>query len=99
MGDYVVSVKRVRDYNGEECEPYWEYASYDRYAGAMSSGCPCFDYLNHAITYDSVEEAEEKFKYWWKYYIQGHSNFQRNYDASTLAIRKINFSTKKKLEV
>lgn len=42
MGDYVISIKRVRNYSGEECEPYWEYASYDRYAGAMSLGVSLF---------------------------------------------------------
>ena len=99
MGDYVISIKRVRNYSGEECEPYWEYTSYDRYAGALSSGYPCFDHLNHAIKYNSVKEAEESFKSWWSGFVYGHRNYHLDYDISTLAIRKITFNTKKKLEV
>ena len=30
---FVISILRVRDYCGNNCEPYWEFASYDNYAG------------------------------------------------------------------
>lgn len=99
MRDYVISIKRIRDYSGNLAEPYWEYASYDRYAGAMSSGYPVFDHLAHAVSFDSIEEAEEAFPNWWKNFVYGNSNYEQEYDISTLAIRKINFSTKKKLTV
>ena len=97
---YVISILRVKDYAGNTCEPYWEYASYDNYAGSMSSGYPCFsDVLGHAEIYSSVEEAEEKFGKWWDEFTSGCSNYRSKYDIKSLGIRKIIFSTKKKLEV
>ncbi len=98
---YVISVLRVKDYTGNDCEPYWEYASYDRYAGGMSSGFPCFSsVLGHAERYSSVKEAEEKFPDWWKGFTYGGSDeYRRNYDLKSLGIRKMVFNTKKKLTV
>lgn len=97
---YVISILRVKDYTGNKCEPYWEYTSYDNYAGSMSSGCPCFsDVLGHAEIYSSVEEAEEKFHKWWDGFTSGCNNYRSKYDIKSLGIRKIIFSTKKKLEV
>lgn len=90
---FVISVKRVRNCWGDKCEPYWEYTSYDNYAGAMSSGYPCFDRLNHAITYDSMKDAEEKFKKWWRTFRSANSNIAERYDLSTLGVREMRLST------
>ena len=90
---FVISIKRVRDYLGNKCEPYSEYASYDRYAGSFSTGYPCFDRIEHAITFDSIEDAEQKFEKWWKDFVYGHSNYAKDYDISTLCIRELKLNT------
>lgn len=99
--NYVISIKRVKNYVGEKLEtPEWEYASYDRYAGSMSSGYPCFDgFIGHAIRFASVEEAEKEFPKWFKDFAYGHSRYQEDYDMDSLAIRKITFVTKRRLPV
>lgn len=97
---YVISILRVKDSFGNDCEPYWEYASYDRYVGSVSSGFPCFSSeLGHAERYSSVKEAEEKFIDWWKWFTYSRKNYQRYYDLESLGIRKMVFNTKKKLTV
>lgn len=97
---YVISILRVKDYAGNDCEPYWEYASYDNYAGGMSSGFPCFSsVLGHAERYSSVKEAEEKFNKWWDGFTYGCSDYRSKYDIKSLGIRKMVFNTKKKLKV
>ena len=97
---YVISILRVKDYKGDNCEPYWEYASYDNYAGSMSSGYACFSsVLGQAEKYSSVEEAEEKFSKWWDELTSVFRNYRSKYDIESLGIRKMIFSTKKKLEV
>ena len=61
---YVVSLKRVVNYLGERLkddEQYFEYMQFDRYAGSMSTGYPCFGDLMHAERYDSVDEAKQAF--------------------------------------
>lgn len=49
--------------------------------------------LNHAITFNSVEEAEEKFKAWSKGLIGFRSD---DYDLSSLAIMQVAILLKKK---
>ena len=49
--------------------------------------------LNHAITFNSVEEAEEKFKAWSKGLIGFRSD---DYDLSSLAIMQVAILPKKK---
>lgn len=90
---FVISILRVGDYCGNNCEPYWEFASYDNYAGSFSTGYPCFDGLMHAITFDSTEDAEQKFEKWWKDFVYGHSNYTKDYDISTLGIRELKLDT------
>lgn len=87
---YVISIKRVRDYDPYPekkllAKPVWEYASFDRYAGSMSSGLPVFDsYRPHAHEFRSVEAAKE----WWinnkRYILERPEDF----DLSSVAIRK-----------
>ena len=90
----VIAVLRIRDYSNKECEPYWEFASYDQYAGSFSSGYPCFDNnLVHAITFKNVADAEDRFKRWWKDYVLGHSGYDRSYDMSTLCIKELKLET------
>ena len=96
--DYVVSVKVIKGYNGKELKPeeqYYEYFSYDRYAGSMSSGYPCFDCLNHAERFESVEEAEKTFNNC-KKDLELTTSMSK-IDLSTIAIRKIVVKTKKML--
>lgn len=89
---YVVSIKRTRDCTGEllsEDKQYWEYASYDRYAGSFSTGYPCFGSLNHAEKFENEGQAKE----WWeksKNFVT--SRMEIDYDFSTLAIRKMVFA-------
>ena len=48
--NYVISIKRVKSYDGTpipEDEQYFEYAGLDRYSGAMSTGYPVFLSKNH----------------------------------------------------
>lgn len=97
---YVISILRVRDYSGNKCEPYWEYASYDTHAGSLSTGYPCFDSLTYANHYSSVEDAEDQFPKWWEDFVYGHSTrYKQDYDIKSLGIRKVIFNTKKKLTV
>ena len=94
---YVIGIKRIKDYSGNSVkEPFLCYASYDKYAGSMSTGYPVFDnYLGHAITSSSVEEAEEKFETWFK----GLIGFKPDdYDLDSLAIMEIAVLPKKKLK-
>ena len=93
---YVIGIKRIKDYSGNSVkEPLLCYASYDRYAGSGSTGYPVFDNeLNHAITFSSVEEAEEKFKIWAEGLIGFKSDY---YDLDSLAIMQIAIAPKKKL--
>lgn len=85
---YVISVKRIRYCTGEQIpeeQQYWEYASYDNHAGSFSSGYPCFDNINCAENFKTIENA----KAWWeefKRYLT--SVYEKDYDFSTIAIRK-----------
>lgn len=85
---YVVSIKRIRDHTGEqlaEDKQYWEYASYDRYAGSFSTGYPCFSGINHAENFETVEKAKE----WWEGFKKYTTNrYEKDYDFSTVAVRK-----------
>ncbi len=92
---YVIGIKRIRDYSGKPVkEPFLCYASYDKYADHWSTGYPVFDNeLNHAITFNSVEEVEEKFKAWSKGLIGFKSD---DYDLSSLAIMQVAILPKKK---
>ena len=96
---YVISVKRIVDYGGnilDSHEQYFEYFMYDRYSGSMSTGYPCFGRLHNAERFESVEKAIETFNkqlHGLKLTVRAHQ-----YDMSTLAVRKISFSTKAKLQ-
>ena len=51
IANYVVSVKRIVDHLGnpiKEEDQYYEYMSYDKYAGSMSTGYPCWGYLRRS---------------------------------------------------
>ena len=89
----VISILRVKDYCGKDCEPYWEYASYDIYSGSFSTGYPCFSNIKQAIKFDSIEDAEQKFDKWWRDFVHGHSSYRANYDMSTLGIRELKLNT------
>lgn len=93
---YVIGIKRIKDYSGNLVkEPFLCYASYDKYADHWSTGYPVFDNeLNHAITFNSVEEAEEKFKAWAEGLIGFKSDY---YDLDSLAIMQVAIVHKKKL--
>ena len=93
---YVIGIKRIRDYSSKPVkESFLCYASYDKYADHWSTGYPVFDNeLNHAITFNSVEEAEEKFKAWAEGLIGFKSDY---YDLDSLAIMQVAIVHKKKL--
>ena len=92
---YVIGIKRIKDYSGNSVkEPFLCYASYDKYAGSMSTGYPVFDnYLGHAITFSSVEGAEEKFETWSKGLIGLKPD---DYDLDSLAIMQVAIVPRKK---
>ena len=57
MRTYVISVKRTKNYIGNqltEGNQYWEYAQYDDHAGSFSTGYPCFGGETYAETFDSM---------------------------------------------
>ena len=93
---YVIGIKRIKDYSGNPVkEPFLCYASYDKYAGSWSTDYPVFDNeLNHAIIFNSEEEAEENFKVWAEGLIGFKSDY---YDLDSLAIMQIAIAPKKKL--
>ena len=87
---YVISAQRLISYTGKKLEnPEWEYAQYDDFGG-YASGYPCLGSLYHAIKFNSVEEAEE-----WLYKNKKYLGLDKNYNLSSLGIRKmeIKFTT------
>lgn len=101
MNSYVISIKRIKDYQGKPLEtPEWEYAGYDRYSGSMSTGYPCFtNYLGYAEKFKSAEAAKETLPKWIKDFMYPTKSLDNAYDWSSLAIRKIVFHTVEKLNV
>ena len=90
--NYVISVKRTKNYNNEalkEEEQYFEYVGFDNHSGPMSTGYPCFTLECHAHRFDTEDAA----KAWWdknKDIISRTTNLRR-YDLSTLAVRKVSY--------
>ena len=85
MKTYVMSVKRTKNYIGNqlaEGNQYWEYAQYDNYAGSFSTGYPRFGSERYAETFDSIEKAREWF------YEESQYLKDNNHDWTTLAIRE-----------
>lgn len=78
---YVIAIKRIRDYYDKEPIERWEFAQYDEHAGSFSSGYPVFGPEHYAITFDSIEFAET----WWKRNSQ-YIYYNNNYDLSTLNV-------------
>ena len=82
---YVISVKRIRYCTGEQIpeeQQYWEYASYDNY------DCSCFDNINRAEDFKTIENA----KAWWEEFKRYLTCvYEKDYDFSTIAIRKLVF--------
>lgn len=101
MNAYIISIKRIKDYNGKPLsEPEWEYASYDRYAGSMSTGYPCFtSCIGYANKFKSADAARESLSDWLKDFMYPTKRLDDSYDWSSLAIRKIVFHTIEKLNV
>ena len=101
MNPYVISIKRIKDYQGKPLEtPEWEYAGYDRYSGSMSTGYPCFtSYIGHASTFKSVNDAKEILPKWIKDFMYPTHTLNDSYDWSSLAIRKIVFHTADKIDI
>ena len=96
MKTYVISVKRTKNYIGNqlaEGNQYWEYAQYDDHAGSFSTGYPCFGGETYAETFDSIEKAREWF------YKESQYLKDNNHDWTTLAIRERVYKTKEKLVI
>lgn len=93
---FVISIKRIRKYNGEKLndkDQYWEYGMYDRYAGSFSTGYPCFGNLSNSEKFKTVEEARK----WWNSCKKNLRYDAKDYDRSTLGIRECIFKTVEKL--
>lgn len=91
---YVISIKRVKAYIGDEDlkNPEWEYPYF-------FSGWLIFGSRTGTKEFMSVEEAEN----WWNENARFLSEHFENYDLSSLAIRKetvvTTYSAEKKLHV
>lgn len=76
---YVIAIKQIRDYYGNPTEK-WLFAQYDDHCGSYSSGYPIFSDEHHAITFNSVKEAQE----WWN---RNSKDIRLDkYDLSTLSV-------------
>lgn len=92
---YVISVKRVKDYNCNDLkkeDQYYEYLGIDRY-----TGYPCFFDVNCCKTFSTVEKAKEYFCEIKKYLDIENYNC---YDLSTLGVRRriVKYKTQCRLE-
>lgn len=59
---FVISVKRLFDYLGNKLDkPEYEYFGYDKYAGSLSTGYPCWQDFYHAETFETAEEAKDVY--------------------------------------
>lgn len=92
---YVVSVKRVKDYNCNDLkkeDQYYEYLGIDPY-----TGYPCFLSDNCCKTFSTVEKAKEYFCE-----IKKYLDIEKNnrYDLSTLGVRQriVKYKTQCRLE-
>lgn len=84
---YVISVKRVKDYNCNDLkkeDQYYEYLGIDRY-----TGYPCFLGDNCCKTFSTVEKAKEFFEECF-YAIKKYLDIEGSncYDVSTLGVRQ-----------
>jgi hypothetical protein len=93
---YVISIKRIKNYKGEPIEGEFNYAGLDTHAGSLSTGYPIFcSWVANAERFSSVEEAKK----WWETNSKHMLGLNvSHYDMSTLAIRKIIYKTFEKLE-
>lgn len=101
---YVISVKRIKSYNRVDLPEegqFWEYAMNDSYAGAMSTGYPCWGSEKYANTFSSIEEAKEWFEGCKLYLVERYSGTinQYDYDWSTLGIRRVIYKTEEMLHI
>lgn len=88
MNNYVLAIKRIRDYLGGRLEnPIWEYATYDNFSGPMSSGYPIFADIRHAIFFKTREKAAEWFEQ------NCRDMVLSDYDKSTLCVQEMAFKT------
>lgn len=92
---YVISVKRVKDYNCNDLkkeDQYYEYLGIDKY-----TGYPCFFSDSWCKTFSTVEKAKEYF-----YEIKKYLYIENNncYDLSTLGVRQkiVKYKTQCRLE-
>lgn len=97
--EYLLSMKRIKDYGGnlfDTEKQHYEYASYDIYASSRSTGYPVFDdYRPHAIEFKSVWEAIE-----WRNVNKRYISSLCRYDLSTLAVRKeiVHYSVERRIK-
>lgn len=97
---YVISIKRITDYSLEHKplkEPEWEYLGFDRYSGSFSTGYPDWMDIHHCEKRDTLEEIMDLWKKVSKSGTNIYINDTKNYDMSSLAIRKVSFKPVKKL--
>lgn len=91
-GKYVISIKRIKNYSGENLKPedqYYQYAGYDIHSGSMSTGYPIFLDECKALRFKTVDDA----KNWWKVNSKDMLNNQNCYDYNTLVIREVVYRT------
>ena len=93
--DYVVSIKRIKDYKGnilEKQNQYYEYLGIEQY-----TGIPFFCGLGACKTFRTIDDAK-------KYYeeISKYLDIEKNnrYDLSTLGVRQkiVKYKTQCRLE-
>ena len=85
MKNYVISVRRTKDYLDrplDKNKQYYEYAGYDDHAGSFSSGMPSWDNEFYCKIFSSVDNAKT---YW---LTNSQYLFDDRHDWTTLAIRE-----------
>lgn len=88
---FVTSIMRVKNYNGEECEPIQEFAGHD------INGQFCFGPLQNAMMSFNMDDAEQEFRVWWTGFKHYHPNYEKYFDMNTLCIKKQELSTTLKM--
>lgn len=91
MSDYVISIKRVKDREGNNLSKRKQYSEFltsnNKYFGYQEYYFDTFNFIDSTVIFHSVEEAEKCFNEIKKNMLSFINN--NDYDLSTLAVRKI----------
>lgn len=99
---YVISIKRITNYDYPDYtlreKPEWEYLGYDT-GSAYCTGYPCWTSFSRCEKYSTLEDAINEWKSVSKNGMNIYLKNSKDYDITSIAIRKIEFKTIKKLSI